>query len=211
MRLVPPRVPTAASAAFGAATGPRLMPGRYTLKLTEGDSTYESPITVVADPRSTHTPLDRKTQFDLAMKLYRLLNDMTDGLDRINTVRLALDGRTAKLPPADTSGAELRKASAAVDSLRKKIVATTEGGAITGEERLRENLADLYGSVVSYEGRPSETQQNRADAIARELDDVMKDFDAWSAKELPGINTLLTSRQLPPIEGAAPPAVPRKH
>jgi hypothetical protein len=50
MRVPPPNVPPAASAAFGAVTGPRLLPGRYTLKLTEGDHVYDrrSP---VADPR----------------------------------------------------------------------------------------------------------------------------------------------------------------
>jgi hypothetical protein len=180
------------------------------LRLTEGDSVYESPITVLADPRSTHTALDRKAQFDLAMKLYHQLNEMTDDLERINAVRLELDGRIATLAPTDASAAELRKASAAVDTLRKKIVATTEGGAITGEERLRENLADLYGNVVGYEGRPSATQQDRADTIARELGDVMKEFDAWLAKEIPRINPLLASHQLPPIEGAAQPGVPRK-
>src|SRR5262249_10942625 len=34
MRLKPPRVPTAASALFGAAFGPRVLPGSYTVKLT---------------------------------------------------------------------------------------------------------------------------------------------------------------------------------
>ena len=36
---------------------------------------------------------------------------------------------------------------------------------ITGEERLRENLTDLYGNVTFYEGRPSQTQIERADAL----------------------------------------------
>jgi photosystem II stability/assembly factor-like uncharacterized protein len=202
MRVPPPNVPPAASAAFGAVTGPRLLPGRYTLKLTEGDHVYESPITVVPDPRSTQTPLDRQAQFDLSMKLYRLLNDMTDDLERINDVRLALEERAAKVPTADAATAELRQASSAVDGLRKKIVATTEGGAVTGEERLRENLADLYGNVLSYEGRPSETQATRAGAIARELGDVMKDFDSWVVEVMPGINALLAGRQLPPIQVA---------
>jgi hypothetical protein len=134
---------------------------------------------------------------------------MTDDLGRINTVRLALEGRAGKLPTADAAASELRQASSAVDALRKKIVATTEGGAVTGEERLRENLADLYGNVLSYEGRPSETQVARAGAIARELGDVMKDFDAWVAEIMPGINVLLAGRQLPPIE-LAPPAAPKK-
>src|SRR5258708_37412859 len=133
------RVPAGASAAFGALTGPRLLPGRYILKLTEGDNVYESPITVVADLRSRHTPLDRQAEFDLAMRLYRLLNEMTDDLERINTVRLALEGRAGKLPTADAAAAEVRQASSAVAALRKKIVATTECGADTGQERLRVN------------------------------------------------------------------------
>lgn len=36
--------------------------------------------------------------------------------------------------------------------MRKRIVATTEGGAIAGEERLREPTNPLYGAILSYEG-----------------------------------------------------------
>ncbi len=76
------------------------------------------------------------------MKLYDLLEDMTFAVDRINGMRGSLlDERAAKLPAGDPLAASLRAASAQVDAIRKKIVATKEGGAITGEERLRENLA----------------------------------------------------------------------
>ena len=118
---------------------------------------------------------------------------------RINGVRLALEDRAAKLPASDPLARRLRESAAAVDVLRKKIVATTEGGAITGEERLRENLADLYGNVVNYEGRPAQTQVERADALARELGDVVKDFDAWLGKELAGVNSALAGKQLEAI------------
>jgi hypothetical protein len=39
----------------------------------------------------------------------------------------------------------------------------------------------------------------RTDAIARELADVVKDFDAWTAKELSGLNTALATKRLAPI------------
>jgi hypothetical protein len=65
--------------------------------------------------------------------------------------------------------------------LRKKIVATKEGGAITGEQRLREYLTELYGNVLGYEGRPTQTQVMRTAAIERELQDISRDFDAWLA------------------------------
>lgn len=200
MRLPGPRVPTAASAAFGATVGPRVLPGTYTVKMTRDKNVYTTSLQVLADPRSQHSPADRKAQFDLAMELYKLLGDMTYAVDRINGVRLALEARAAKLPAGDPLRQRLKVAAAQVDELRKKIVATTEGGMITGEERLRENLADLYGNLVSYEGRPSRTQLERKAAITRELADVVKDFDAWLAKDLSGLNAALALKQGEPVK-----------
>jgi photosystem II stability/assembly factor-like uncharacterized protein len=200
MRLKAPRVPTAASAAFGAAFGPRVLPGTYTVKMTKDKNVYTTNLVVTGDPRVKHTAEDRKAQFDLAMKLYNLLGDMTFAVDRINGVRLGLEQRIQKLPPNHPLIARLRAARAQVDELRKKIVATKEGGAITGEERLRENLADLYGNVTNYEGRPSQTQVERTDAIARELADVVKRFDEWLSKEMPGLNSVLEKENLQKIE-----------
>ena len=73
---------------------------------------------------------------------------------------------------------------------------------ITGEERLRENLAALYGSVVGYEGVPSEMQVQRTSAIGRELGDVSNDFQHWIQIELPKINKMLEGRGLKRIEPA---------
>jgi photosystem II stability/assembly factor-like uncharacterized protein len=200
MRLPAPKVPPAASAAFGAAFGPRVLPGTYTIKMTKDTATYTTQLVVVSDARSTHTLDDRRAGFDLAVKLTGTLGDMTFAVERMNGVRQALDDRAGKLPANDAVGRRLRAASAAVDVLRKRIVATKEGGMITGEERLRENLTDLYGNTVFYDGKPSQTQIERADALARELADVVREFDAWAARDLPGINAALRSKRLEPIE-----------
>ncbi len=199
MREKPPRVPPAATAAYGALVGPRLVPGTYTVRMTRDTSVNTTRLRVVADPRTRHMPAERQAQLALARRLAALLTDMAFDVERMNAARTALDARAAALPAGDTLAARLRAASGVVDSLRKKIVATKEGGMITGEERLRENLADLYGSVVGYEGRPSATQVARSGALARELADVMAGFDAWSARELDGINAALAARQLQPI------------
>jgi photosystem II stability/assembly factor-like uncharacterized protein len=199
MRLKPPRIPTAAVAS-GGSFGPRVLPGTYTVRMTKDKNVYETKIRLVTDPRSKHTPEDRKAQFDLAMKLYRLLGDMTFTVDRINGVRSGLLDRAGKAASGDALASSLRGEADQVDALRKKIVATTEGGAITGEERLREYMLDLYDNVVFYEGRPSATQVQRAGALKRELADVVADLDAWAAKELPGINASLAAKSLSPIE-----------
>ena len=199
MRLKAPTVPPAASVAFGAAFGPRVLPGTYTVKMSKDKDVFTTRLQVVADPRARYTLADRQAEFALALKLSGTLGDMAFAVERMNGVRQALEDRAAKLPAGDSLAGRLGGASAAVDALRKKIVATKEGGMITGEERLRENLADLYGSVVFYEGRPSQTQIERADAIARELADVVGEFAAWTARELSGLNAALTAKRLEAI------------
>jgi hypothetical protein len=199
MRLKPPKVPPAASAAFGAAYGPRVLPGTYTVKMTKDEKVYTLPLQLVPDPRTTHTLADRQAQFALSNRLVTLLGDMSFAVERMNGVRSGLADRAAKLPAGDPLAQRLRDASAAADVMRKKIVATKEGGMITGEERLRENLADLYGAVVFYDGRPSQMQLDRTAAIGRELSDVVAAFDAWSAKDLAALNTELGTKNLQPI------------
>jgi photosystem II stability/assembly factor-like uncharacterized protein len=199
MRMPPPRVPTAASTAFGAQLGPRLLPGTYTVQMTKDKDVYTTPLQVVPDPRSKVSAADRKAQFDLSMRLYNALGEMSNSVDRLNSVRLALDDRAAKAKNASLAQ-RLRTASSQVDELRRKIVATKEGGMITGEERLRENLADLYGNVaLFYEGQPSQMQTERADALARELSDVTSSYDAWTKKEMARINADLRKAGLEPI------------
>ncbi|HJT16518.1 MAG TPA: sialidase, partial [Thermoanaerobaculia bacterium] len=200
MRVKAPKVPTAASALFAAAFGPRVLPGTYTVKLTKDKNVYTTDLKVVPDPRSTATQADLQAQWDLSMKLFNLLNEMTFAVDRINGVRTALDADASKLPANDAVAKRLRTASSQVDDIRKKIVATKEGGMITGEERLRENLGDLYGEVVFYEGRPTQMQIMRTDALTRELNDVVASFDQWTSKELPRINSDLAKKRLAAIQ-----------
>ena len=110
-----------------------------------------------------------------------------------------MEDRASKLPTGDPLAARLRTASSAVDVIRKKIVATKEGGMITGEERFRENLADLYGSVNGYDGRPTQMEIDRTEAIGKEMADISRDFDAWIGKDLNAINLEITAKKLEPV------------
>lgn len=199
MHLKPPAVPPAASALFEAAEGPRVLPGTYTVKLTKGDQVYTEQLNVVLDPRAKFSLQDRKAQFDLSMKLYNLLGHMTYAVDAIEGVRDAANARIAKLPQKDPLRLQLQQLAGKCDEFRGKIVATKEGGMITGEERIRELIGQVYGSVVGYEGRPSDYQAKRTGALAHELEDVITDFQKLTQKELPAVNSGLKKKKLETI------------
>jgi hypothetical protein len=199
MHLKPPKVPPAASAAFGSAVGPRVVPGTYTVKLTKGDKTYTSQINVVLDPRAKYTVEDRKAEFDLATKLAAMLNHMSWAVDAIVNVRDTANRDASQLKDGDPLKSRLAKLAGDSDAIRGKIVATKEGGAITGEERLREFLAGLYGDVNGYDGKPTEEQVARADVLRRELEDVISEFQKLVTPELTSLNQQLSRKKLRPI------------
>ena len=200
MRLKPPTVPPAASAAFGAATGPRVLPGVYTVRMTKGDKVYTSKLKVVLDSRATYNEQERRQQFDLAMKLYKMMERMTFAVDSMVNLRDAANARTTKLPANDKLRESVQQLSQQVDALRSKIVATKEGGAITGEERIREFMTVVYADVNNYDGRPTQSQVERTEALGRELEDVIKEFEQLTAKQLPAVNSGLQKKKLEPIQ-----------
>jgi photosystem II stability/assembly factor-like uncharacterized protein len=200
MRLKAPRVPPAATAAFEAAQGPRVLPGTYTVKMTRGTETYSTRLVVTLDPRAKFSLEDRKVELDAAMRVYNLLGDMSFDVDRINGVRDDLADRSVKVKGDAAFAKRLQDLSQKVDELRKKIVATKEGGAVTGEERIREKTTALYGDFIFYEGRPGDYQIARIDSLEKELGDVVKEFDTLVAKELPSVNKSLAQKKLAPIQ-----------
>jgi hypothetical protein len=204
MRVPAPRVPKAAQVAFNSTQGPRVVPGNYTVRLTKGKEVYEMKLPIALDPRANFTVQDRKAQFDAAMRVHAMFGEMSDIVDKINYERMTLNQASTKVPESDSFRKDLLNFSNQLDEVRKKIVATKEGGAITGEERLREHVDNLYGWILNYEGRPTKYQIERIDVLQRELKDVEKELEDLNAKELPKINEGLKSHNLPPIE--FPPA-----
>ena len=180
------------------------MPGTYTVRMTKGDKSYETKIAVGLDPRSPFTLADRRSQYEAAMKVHAMFGDMSDLMDRIQAVRAGATSATAKIAEGDPLHAPMAALAEKADTIRKKIVATKEGGAITGEERLREHMDDLYGAILAYEGRPADTLVAYTGALRRELDDVAAEFDALRKEEVRRANAALKSKGLAEIAVPGP-------
>jgi photosystem II stability/assembly factor-like uncharacterized protein len=199
MRQKPPRVPPAAQLAQSGIRGPRLVPGAYSVRLTKAGKISATKLTVGLDRRAKFSEADRKMQFDAAMEVHALFGEESALMDRILFLRGELGKGAAALPETDPLRKSVTAFDGKVDAVRKKIVATTEGGAITGEERLREHTDRLYGAILSYEGKPGDYQMAYIDALRHELNDVTKEFDELVANELPSLNESLKSKGQPPI------------
>ncbi len=206
MRLDPPRTPPAAQLAFNATRGPRVVPGTYTVRLTKGEQSHTEPMTIGLDRRVQFSVADRQAQFDAAMQVRELFGDMTDLVFQLNAVRGQAATMAGKLPADDPLRAQLDALAGKADGFRQRVVATTQGGAITGELRLREYTDDLYGSIMSYEGRPADYQIERIGVLRHQLRDVEDAFDQLESGDLATANAALGKRGLGTIQ--VPPAAP---
>ena len=200
MKFKAPRVPPAATAAFEASEGPRVLPGTYTVKMTRGKDTYTTELKVGLDPRAKFSEADRRVQFEAAMRVYNLLGDMSFEVDRINAAHDQLLQGAAALKKDPALAKRLSDMAQQLEEMRRKIVATKEGGAVTGEVRIREKTTELYGNILNYEGQPGDYQVARIDSLKKELGDVSAEFESFATKDLPAINKSLKQKKLPPIE-----------
>jgi len=202
MQVKPPRVPRAATVAMMASQGPRVLPGTYTVKLTKGSEVIQTKLEIGLDRRAPFTVADRRQQFDAVMKVHALFGSMSTLVDRVEGARSSTEARLKAVQPNDDLHKKLRDLAGRLEDVKKEIVATKEGGAITGEERIREHAEHLYGALMSWEGKPARYQLERIDALQRELNDVQTQFDGLLSKEVGRLNEELRQRKLSPIATA---------
>jgi photosystem II stability/assembly factor-like uncharacterized protein len=200
MRTKPPQVPPAASLAFASTQGQRVIPGNYTVRLTKAGKVTEMPLVVGLDKRAKFTTADRQAQYDAAERvkgLFMRMSTLTAGLNAVKAQAQAV-ADSAEASPANKARALALIEKA--DVLRKQVVATTEGGAITGEERLRENMDMAYGAITATEVRPTSYALARVDALEKELAEVETGFAALKAGDAAALNIALQADGLTPID-----------
>jgi len=201
-----PHVPPAVQLAEAGTQGPRVPPGNYTVRLVKEGKTYTLPLTVGLDRRVSWSLADRQAQYEAAMKVYALFNDESALYARITGLReqvaTAGQGRAA----GDPLQRHLADFDGQLDALRKRIVATTEGGAITGEERLREHTDQLYGALTSWDGPPARYQLDNIEALRGELHEISDKFAQLTSTQLPALNKALSGAGAHALEVPPPTA-----
>ncbi len=196
MREKSPKLPAGNSVIIGGGGsffGPRAPAGKYTVKLIKGKETYTTTIDLVPDPRATYTAEDRAVQQKSVRRLYDMLADFTFLTERVRTLRDQANARAEKLSGADKK--KLTDFAAKLDAAYKTLVATSEGGWLSGEEQLRERIGALYGAINSYDGRPTDSQLAEAEVVTKELAKKQSWFDD-ATKELAQLNRTLAAKNL---------------
>jgi photosystem II stability/assembly factor-like uncharacterized protein len=198
-RLKPPKVPPAASLVEQpfAFVGPQAELGTYAVKLIRGKQTYTGKLELVLDPRSKATPEDLALQHKTVMRLYNMLGQLTYLADATVDLRDQVRQRASQVKERKLK-AQLDNLAAQLDEFRSTLVSVKEGGMITGEHKLRENIGELYGGVNGFEGKPTQSQIERTAVLQKQLEDAGVKFEKLS--DVSNLNAAIAKGRLQPVK-----------
>ena len=155
MRMEKPKVPSTVQLLGNAFAGPEYPVGDYGIKIIKNKDTIHGTVKVEYYENPHHTLADRNKRHEVVMEAYNMLEDLAFLDNQIKEIR----DQSIQISDS-TSGSlakKLKTLSAEVDAIRKEMMAT-KVGRITGEERLRERLGEIYGGVMGYDGAPTQSQ-----------------------------------------------------
>jgi len=180
----PPKVPKSPEILGDAAFGPDYPSGNYIIRLVKGSETYTTGLVLHDSPDWKHSEADRKLQRETLMKAYKLLEELAAVDQKI------LDARdNLKRKEVTARGSAMKKIKNLIqvcEDMHEKISATQPGeGGITGQVRLRENIAEIYGAVGGYPGRPADLQVKALDNYASQVRDFGSRIDLIIKTDIP--------------------------
>jgi len=200
MRLKPPKVPPSPQLEGRALFGPMVPAGIYNVKLIKNENVYNAKINVIYDPRYPHSEEDRALQQKTVMELYAMQEELAQVADAIIQTRDTAASYLSKLRKKDKITKNIHDFIDKLNALHKTLVATRKGAAITGEEKLREKVVELYSAVSNYAGRPTKSQLERIEVLKTEIQNAYNQYDDLISKNLEILNKQLIKKKLPKIE-----------
>ncbi|MEZ5015285.1 MAG: hypothetical protein R2794_13440 [Chitinophagales bacterium] len=191
LTMKPPKVPSSPNPLFEAAFGPEVEPGTYTVVVTQGEEKHQTSITIQYNPENTHPEADRKIRRDNILRLFHMLEELAYIDQQIMDIQ---DGAQKALTMTEDKKLKLKlqmlvKQTAA---MHDAISATQPGeGGVAGQIRLREKIAEVYGAIGGYDGKPTNVQLSAVELYAMQVADMQKKLDALIAGDLNTVNTSL--------------------
>jgi len=193
LRKKPPKVPVSPQISGFAMYGPLYPVGEYTVKVFKKDKIFETKINIKSNPNSQHSEADRLVREKALNKAYDLLEKLAF-VDK-QTTDISEKCKKISKKTAKSIAKKLLALSDKLEQMHKELVATKEGK-ITGEEKLREKLTQIYGNILFYKGRPTDSQIARLNDLETEVLQQENALDKIKQTELEKINKLLENKLL---------------
>jgi hypothetical protein len=176
--------------------GPRVPPGRYTVRLSTAGQQQTAPLVVRKDPRSRASDADLAEQYALLVQIRDRTSAANAAVAEIRRLKRELDDRRSRAPKAKAAGLE-RLATpfiARLDAIEQELYQVRNRSSqdpLNYPIRLNNQIAALAGVVASAEAKPTTQSRDVFNRLSAELDSRLAKLRETVAAGLPPINTEL--------------------
>ena len=169
---------------------PEYPPGEYKVKITKGEDVYESSVQVNENSDWKFSSEDKELRREKMMEGYQLLEDLAYVDRRLNDVREQIPLIMEKMATSASLKKKFDALSKALEDVREGLLVTKVGD-LRGEQRLREKVAAVYGSIAAYPGKPTDSQIRRLEMLTGNVRAMEAEVNDIFAVNLEDINTAL--------------------
>ncbi len=202
----PLRVPGGPIFEAGGPTTPKVLPGRYTVRLTVDGRAYARPLTVGLDPRITATPADLAAQLDLMSKIEQALTEDHEAFNQIAGLRQQLQGIGERLP-GEVGMAEVVDSVHALDvradSLSTHFFQYRAKAAkwlfMNYPIQLNAKLVGLESSVGGSDDAPTRQDLAVYQSLRRQLDARLAEWREMQQRDVAALNALMGDKGIAPV------------
>ena len=180
-RYTPPKVAKGGTKIDGAGfAAPMVLPGDYKVKVKVGTKEYETSLKLVHDASNNNfSEDDRRTQHEAAMKLYQMHESLAELVEKISTDQKLVKDNDSTIKTAK-SRKLLQEYHTKLETLRSGLLGTKQKSIFADEEKLREQISDVYSAICYQEARPTNLQLERISQLQEEIRKARENYQKLS-------------------------------
>ena len=188
----------------GSVTGPRVSPGKYSVRLTVDGKAQTQKFAIMKDPRLETTPEDYTKQLTLALQLRDKLSEPTGPWFAFAKCA----SNWTSLPSAiDKSVSDAAKAlEAKLTTIEEELYQTKNRASedpLNYPIKLNNKLAYVMGTVESSDNQPTQQSYMVYEDLATKVNAELKKLDVLMGADLVAFNKLIRDENVPAVQ--APP------
>jgi hypothetical protein len=191
----------------GPDTGPQVVPGNYSVRMTLAGHTYVQHFRVEPDPRSQFTHAQLQRSFDEAMRQMSHLSTMDTILNNLDALKKSIDAAldTAKKKNNTALVGKLNDAQTARKTLADSLATTVRGEGTEDETKVRE---DVQGAMFQAQPPITPMVVNFIARVDAEYRAAIGRYNAFATGTMPGIATALQQAGVKTVPSVKPVSSP---
>jgi photosystem II stability/assembly factor-like uncharacterized protein len=184
----------------GSVQGPRISPGKYTVKLTVDGQTQSQTFEVKPDPRLKTTPEEYAKQLSLALQVRDKLSETNAGVVQIREVRRQLEefAKRDDKKIADAARALVAKMTAIEEELYQTKNRASEDP-LNFPIKLNNKLAYVLGTVANSESQPTAASYMVYEDLAPKVNVQLRALTTVMTQDVANFNKLVRDANTPAV------------